>query len=109
MTATPPRPRNAVTLLTPLIGIRGRFQGRTLELVEVLADGPQVALLDLSSTPGIQANQYGDPLSRQPRTLTIPVVSPIDDDIHPALRELLPEAILLQLRSLNDARGLAGD
>ena len=89
-----------VQLLAPLIGIRGRYGGRVLELVEVLAEGPQVALLDTSSSPGIQANQYGDPLTRQPRILTLPVVSEVEADVHPVLRALLPEKTLAELRHL---------
>jgi hypothetical protein len=92
----------AVRLLHPLIGIRGRHGGRTLELVEVLADGPRVALLDTTSAPGIQTNQYGDPLTRQPRILTLTVVSELEADAHPVLRSLLPEAVLEELRALID-------
>jgi len=98
--------REVVELLAPLIGIRGRYGARMLELVEVLAEGPQVALLDTSSVPGIQANQYGDPLSRQPRILTVPVVSEVEADAHPVLRALLPEKTLAELRQL--IRGRAG-
>jgi hypothetical protein len=90
----------AVRLLQPLIGIRGRHAGHTLELVEVLEDGPMVALLDASTSPRIQTNQFGDPLTRQPRILTIPVRSEIEADAHPVLRSLLPEAVLEELRAL---------
>jgi len=92
--------RDVVQLLTPLIGIRGHYAGHRLELVEVLAEGPQVALLDTSSGPRIQTNQYGDPLTRQPRILTLPVVSTVEADAHPVLRALLPDAILGELRQL---------
>ena len=100
--------REAVELLAPLIGIRGRYGGRVLELVEVLAEGPQVALLDTSSGPGIQANQYGDPLTRQPRILTLPVVSEIEEDAHPVLRALLPDKTLTELRRLIGGKVDAG-
>lgn len=90
----------AVRLLSPLVGIQGRFEGRTLELIEVLEDGPRVALMEITATPGIRVNQYGNALSRQPRILTVPVVSGIDADAHPALRALLPEAVLEPLRAL---------
>jgi hypothetical protein len=98
-----PLAEEAVRLLQPLIGIRGRHAGQTLELVEVLDDGPMVALLDASASPRIQTNQFGDPLTRQPRILTIPVLSEIEADAHPVLRSLLPEAILEELRSLIQA------
>jgi hypothetical protein len=94
-----PLTKEAVRLLQPLIGIRGRHAGQTLELVEVLEDGPMVALLDASASPRIQTNQFGDPLTRQPRILTIPVLSEIEADAHPVLRSLLPEAVLEQLRA----------
>jgi len=90
----------AVSLLQPLIGIRGRHAGQTLELVEVLEDGPMVALLDASASPRIQTNQFGDPLTRQSRILTLPVFSEIEADAHPVLRSLLPEAVLEELRAL---------
>lgn len=89
-----------VRLLHPLIGIRGRHAGQTLELVEVLEDGPMVALLDASAAPRIQTNQFGDPLARHSRILTIPVFSEIEPDAHPVLRSLLPEPILENLRAL---------
>ncbi|TVP82231.1 ATPase [Thioalkalivibrio sp.] len=100
-----PLAEEAVRLLQPLIGIRGRHAGQTLELVEVLEDGPMVALLDASASPRIQTNQFGDPLTRQARILTIPVLSEIEPDAHPVLRSLLPEAVLKELRALIRAHG----
>ncbi|TVP84073.1 MAG: ATPase [Thioalkalivibrio sp.] len=87
-------------MLEPLIGIRGQYGNRVLEIVDVLEDGPQVAVLDASSGPHIQPNQYGDPLTRQQRILTLPVFSEIEGDAHPVLRALLPDAILSELRRL---------
>jgi hypothetical protein len=106
---TSPLADGAVRLLHPLIGIRGRHGGRTLELVEVLADGPRVALLDTTSAPGIQANQYGDPGARQLRIVTLTVVSELEADAHPVLRSLLPESVLEELRVLIDAHLDDGD
>ncbi|MBS0002629.1 MAG: hypothetical protein KFF45_06100, partial [Thioalkalivibrio sp.] len=97
--------REAVRLLEPLIGVRGQYGDRTLELVEVLVEGPQVAVLDATSGPSIQTNQYGDPLTRQPRILTLPVFSEIEADAHPVLRALLPDTILVELRRLIAAPG----
>jgi hypothetical protein len=96
------RAGDVAQLLAPLIGIRGQYGGRVLELVEVLAEGPRVALLDTSSAPRIQTNQYGDPLTRQQRVMTLPVVSEVENDVHPVLLALLPEAILSELRQLID-------
>lgn len=87
----------AVRLLQPLIGIRGRHRGRTLELIEVLADGPSVALMD-TATAHIQANQFGDALTRQSPIFTVPVVSEIEADAHPVLRSILPDSVLMELR-----------
>ena len=98
-----------VRLLHPLIGIRGLHAGQTLELVEVLEDGPMVALLDASASPRIQTNQFGDPLTRHSRILTIPVFSEIEPDAHPVLRSLLPEAILEELRALVHAQDRGPD
>ena len=97
---TPRLNREAVRLLSPLIGIQGRVSGRMLELIEVLAEGPRVAFLDTSSAPQIRATQYGDPLSRQPRVLTLPVISETEADAHPVLRSLLPAPVLHDLRRL---------
>lgn len=98
----PPAAREAARLLEPLIGIRGQYGDRVIELFDVLEDGPQVAVLDASSGPRIQTNQYGDPLTRQHRILTLPVFSEIEADVHPVLRALLPDAILSELRQLID-------
>lgn len=92
--------RDAVRLLSPLIGIQGRVAGRMLELIDVLAEGPRVALLDTTSPPEIRATQYGDPMSRQPRVLTLPVISETEPDAHPVLRSLLPASVLHDLRQL---------
>lgn len=88
----------AVRLLQPLIGIRGRHRGRTLELIEVLSDGPSVALMDTGTAHNIQANQFGDALTRQSPIFTVPVVSEIEADAHPVLRSILPDSVLLELR-----------
>lgn len=99
----------AVRLLEPLIGIRGRHSGRLLELVDVLRDGPAVALMDRSAAPCIQTNQYGDPVTRQARVVTLPVVSELEADAHPVLRSLLPEGVLEELRaSIVACRSKAG-
>lgn len=92
--------RDAVRLLSPLIGIQGRVAGRMLELIDVLAEGPRIALLDTTSPPEIRATQYGDPVSRQPRVLTLPVISETEADVHPVLRSLLPAPVLHDLRQL---------
>ncbi len=104
-----PLAEEAVRLLQPLIGIRGRHAGQTLELVEVLEDGPMVALLDASASPRIQTNQFGDPLTRQARVITIPVLSEIEADAHPVLRSLLPDAVLGELRALIHAHHNGSD
>ena len=95
-----PLSREAVRLLRPLIGLRARVEGRTLELLEVLAEGPSVALMDTTSTPRIRVDQYGGPLSRQPRILTIPILSEVEADAHPVLCALLPDTVLRELREM---------
>lgn len=95
--------RAIVSLLYPLVGIRGQYRGKIFEIIEVLSDGPCVALLDTTSAPGIRANQFGDAFARQNRILTIPVFSTPEPRIHPALAALLPEDRidrLLDLKSL---------
>ena len=96
-----PNDANAtLALLSPLIGLRGNYAGRSLELVDVLADGPQAVLLESGAEPGIRVDQYGIPKHREPPIFSIPVFSELEPDAHPVLLALLPLETLEALRSL---------
>ncbi len=93
-----------VDVLAPLIGVQGEVEGRMVELVEVLDEGPGgcpcVALMETGPSPAIQTNQYGNPLSRHARIRTLSLLSEIDQDVHPVLRSLLPDTVLAELREV---------
>ncbi|WP_018880615.1 hypothetical protein [Thioalkalivibrio sp. ALE30] len=90
--------------LAPLIGIQGEVDGCMVELVEVLDEGPRglpgVALMSMGSQRSIQANQYGNPLCRHSEVRTLSLLSEVERDLHPVLRQLLPENVVEELRAL---------
>lgn len=93
-----------VDVLAPLIGVQGEVEGRMVELVEVLDEGPGgcpcVALVETGPHQAIQTNQYGNPLTRQARIRTLSLLSEVDQDVHPVLRGLLPDPVLKELREV---------
>ncbi|WP_019571304.1 hypothetical protein [Thioalkalivibrio sp. ALMg3] len=93
-----------IDLLAPLIGIQGEVDGCMVELVEVLDEGPRglpgVALMTMGPERSIQANQYGNPLCRHSETRTLSLLSEVERDLHPVLRQLLPESVVAELRGL---------
>ncbi|WP_081616894.1 MULTISPECIES: ATPase [unclassified Thioalkalivibrio] len=101
-TLTTEQAERLVDLLAPLIGVQGEVDGRMVELVEVLDEGPRgepgIALMETGLDRPIQANQYGDPLSRHSLVRTLPLLSEVERDVHPVLRQLLPEDVLTDLR-----------
>ncbi|WP_018866355.1 MULTISPECIES: hypothetical protein [unclassified Thioalkalivibrio] len=90
--------------LAPLIGIQGEVDGCMVELVEVLDEGPRglpgVALMSMGSRRSIQANQYGNPLCRHSEVRTLSLLSEVERDLHPVLRQLLPDNVVAELRAL---------
>ncbi|WP_038054748.1 hypothetical protein [Thioalkalivibrio sp. ALJ1] len=93
-----------IDILAPLIGIQGEVDGCVVELVEVLDEGPRglpgVALMKMGAERSIQANQYGNPLCRHSEIRTLPMLSEVDRNLHPVLRQLLPEDVVAELRAL---------
>lgn len=90
--------------LAPLIGVQGEVDGCMVELIEVLDEGPRglpgVALMTIGSERSIQANQYGNPLCRHSEVRTLSLLSEVECDLHPVLRQLLPDSVVADLRAL---------
>lgn len=101
-TLTTEQTERLIDLLAPLIGVQGEVDGRMVELVEVLDEGPRgepgIALMETGLDRPIQVNQYGDPLSRHSLIRTLPLLSEVERDVHPVLRQLLPADVLKDLR-----------
>lgn len=91
-----------IDLLCPLVGLRGEVDGKVVELVDILDEGPGgqpgIALMEAGIDRSIQTNQYGDPLSRHSRVRTLPLMSEVEPDLHPVLRALIPEDVLRRCR-----------
>lgn len=88
-----------VLTLQELIGREAMVDGVHCQVIEILEAGPRVVVCELSGAQ-IQANQYGDPQRRVPRTHTLPLRSQIEDDLHPVVRCLAGEELAARLRGL---------
>lgn len=77
--------------LKNLIGRSAVIEGKNLEVVEVLQDGPQIILKQTDVKTEILDNQYGEANSMTYRTWSIPLRSSIDNDLHPIIKDLLTE------------------
>lgn len=73
--------------LRNLIGRRVDFRGRRLQIVEVLAEGPALVLMEPGGARPIQATQFNQAGRRAPDTWTVPLRGP-DGAPHPLLSEL---------------------
>ena len=73
------------------IGESITFEGVSCQLIEILEDGPHLVFQCPDKQAIIQTNQHGDATRRTPTTYTIPLLSSIGDDLHPVVKELLPE------------------
>ncbi|KAB7627627.1 hypothetical protein [Alkalilimnicola sp. S0819] len=71
-----------------LIGRHLHYQGRQLQVVEVLPDGPALVLAETGGDGTIQANQFGEANRRVPETWTIPCYSGDGRSPHPLLAQL---------------------
>lgn len=81
--------REDLIWLRQWIGLQGAVDGRWVEWIDVLDDGPSVVLLDVGERR-IQTSQYARPTQRGARTFTVPVWSELGDGVHPSLVALLP-------------------
>ncbi|WP_024327316.1 hypothetical protein [Thioalkalivibrio sp. AKL19] len=103
-TLTTEQSSRMIDLLAPLIGIQGEVDGCMVELIEVLDEGPRglpgVALMTMGAERRIQTNQYGNPLCRHSEVRTLSLLSEVEHDLHPVLRQLLPESVVADIRAL---------
>ncbi|TNF33710.1 MAG: hypothetical protein EP315_08085 [Gammaproteobacteria bacterium] len=75
------------------IGCEITHEGIRCQLIEVLEDGPSLVFLNLEHSTAIQSDQYGSAHRKVQKTYTVPVLSDIHDDLHPAVKAVLPEEL----------------
>ena len=85
--------------LSGLIGRHIEYEGIRYQVIDVLLDGPALALHQYDDSE-IQSDQFGEAQRRAPKTHTLPVLNPADDDLHPVIIELLDPKELISVRSL---------
>jgi hypothetical protein len=83
-----------------LIGLEFEYQGAYCEVIEILSDGPALVLACRTGGERIQADQFGEPRRRAPTTYTIPLLSEVEDDLHPVVRALVDAERETRLRAL---------
>ncbi|GIX22759.1 MAG: hypothetical protein KatS3mg121_1542 [Gammaproteobacteria bacterium] len=97
-----PRPEPSAAFFEALracIGTRGRFDGREIELIEVIEHDPAVVFADGSGAQTIQDDQHGEAHRIVPRTYTVPLFSELGG-LHPALEACLDETQRKRLAAL---------
>lgn len=67
------------------------YEGTRCQLIEILEDGPSLVFSCPDHKATIQTNQHGDANRRTPENYTVPLLSSVHNDLHPAARELIPE------------------
>lgn len=75
--------------LRSLIGQRLRHHGVDCQIIEVLEDGPSLALQEFTSHTVIQSDQYGEAHRRVAPTFTIQVRDRTTGELNPAIIDLL--------------------
>jgi hypothetical protein len=79
------------TKIRALLGKEVVIDGRRFLVHELLRDCESLVLMPLDQPYSIQADQYGDPRRRAQETLTLPLKSSLDDDLHPLVKQILNE------------------
>ena len=64
--------------------------GTSCQLIEILEDGPSLVFQCPGQKSTIQTSQHGDALRRTPDTYTVPLISSIQQDLHPVAKSLIP-------------------
>lgn len=67
------------------------FDGKRCQLIEILEDGPSLVFTCPGQKASIQANQHGEASRRTPDSYTVPLMSSVEQGLHPAARALIPE------------------
>lgn len=74
--------------LDGLIGRQVVHQGRTLQVLDWLVEGPVLVLQDLGPATRIQDDQFGEARRLVPPTWSVPVYDSATGDYHPLVRNL---------------------
>ena len=69
--------------LRRMIGVRVRYELRRWQVIEVLEDGPSLVLQSIQGDKVIQTDKFGDGHRRAAETVTIPVLTPDRERLHP--------------------------
>ena len=69
------------------------YKNNRCQLIEVLEDGPALVFICLERKTSIQSDQHGGAHRRVHETYTVPCMSEIHDDLHPVVKEILPDEI----------------
>ena len=80
-----------ILALEKLIGRCGEVEGKWLEVIEIIHDGPQIVLKETGTKTSILNNQYGEANSLTYETFSVPLHSALNDDLHPVIKQLLGE------------------
>lgn len=88
-----------VDALQELIGRHCRHEQCHCEIIEILEEGPSIVLYK-HSRGEIQCNWFGEAQRRAPKTYTVPLISRLDNDLHPVVRAVTDEAEQTRLRAL---------
>lgn len=74
--------------LRGMIGQSVQYQGLTYQVIEVLEQGTELVLQEHQHGTVIQADQHGDAHRRVPKTVTIPVLTADQRELHPSFLAL---------------------
>ena len=85
--------------LQQYIGCETTYKGKRCQLIEILEDGPALVLVCLEHYTTIQSDQHGGAHRRVHETHTVPCLSDIHEDLHPVVKEVLPDHIHADLLS----------
>ena len=75
------------------IGLEIEYNESQCQLIEVLEDGPALVFLCKGRTTTIQTDQHGGAHRRVHETYTVPCMSEIHEDLHPVVKQILPDEI----------------
>lgn len=90
---------DVIHLLRDQVGRIALVEGREVQLIEVLAEGPTLVVQEAGGR-SLQDNQHGEPGRSVPTTLSIPLLSEVGGGLHPVSRILLGEEVAHQLERL---------
>ncbi len=89
-----------LAVLRLLIGTHGHYQGHEYELIEVLEQGPLLVLRSCEHEQVIQADMHGEAHRLADKTYSIPLMSTVEETLHPVLKDFFSDEICMQLESV---------